>query len=158
MRGTLRRSIIISAIIVILLIIGFVLAALFNVLLDVLYIVLIILAALTLLSTIYLTYAVFVLIQTITMVRNELKPLFASVQETVGIVKDTAKSAGQTATTIGSTAQLTKEFALGPSVRAVSALVATQQMVRVFLGKGRTQSRMEKRRRQQMEAGAGGGE
>jgi len=52
---------------------------------------------------------------------------------------------------------LTKEFALGPSVRAVSALVAGQQMVRVFMGKGRTRSRMEERRRQQMEAGAAAG-
>ena len=79
-------------------------------------------------------------------------------QETVGIVKDTAKTAEHTASTIGSTAQLTKELALAPSVRAVAAVGAVQQMVRVFAGKGRARSRSEKRRKQQMEAIAAGGE
>jgi len=81
-----------------------------------------------------------------------MKPLIASVQETVGIVKDTAKTAEHTAQTIGSTAQLTSEFALGPSVRVAAAVVAGQQILRVMTGRGRVRSRTEERRRQQMEA------
>src|SRR6266849_6433182 len=135
MKGTLRNAGIIGGIVLLAFIVGLIIAGIFNVLLAVLYV--------------FLIYAVFTLIQAITTVRNEVKPLLASVQETVGIVKDTAKSAGQTASTIGSTARLTSEFALGPSVRAVAALVAVQQMFRVFMGKGRTRSRAEERRRQQ---------
>src|SRR5712691_10919781 len=161
MKGMLRNAGIIGVIVLVLLIAGFIIAGIFNALLDVLYIFLIILAALTIVSTAFLVYAVFTLIQAITTVRNEMKPLLASVQETVGIVKDTAKTAGQTASTIGSTARLTSEFALGPSVRAVAAVVAVQQMFRVFMCRGRTRSRAEERRRQQweaMQASAGGGE
>ena len=79
-------------------------------------------------------------------------------QETLGIVKDTAKTAGHTVSTIGNTTQFASEFAVGPSVRAVAVVMAVQQMFRVFLGKGHVASRAEQRRRQQMEAGAGGGE
>jgi hypothetical protein len=43
-------------------------------------------------------------------------------------------------------------------VRAAAAIIAAQQMFRVFLGKGHVASRAEQRRQQQMEAGAGGGE
>jgi hypothetical protein len=109
-------------------------------------------------ATLLQVYSVFMLIQTIRTVRNELTPLLASAQETLGIVKDTAKTAGHTVSTIGTTTQFASEFAVGPSVRAVAAVVAAQQMVRVFLGKGHAASRVEQRRRQQMEAGAGGGE
>ncbi|MDQ6662194.1 MAG: hypothetical protein M3Z24_14670, partial [Chloroflexota bacterium] len=83
-------------------------------------------------------------------------PLIGSVQETIGILKDTARTAGQTASTIGTTAKMTSELAIGPSVRAVSAVVAGQQMIRVFMGKGKVRSRHEERVKQQMEAGARG--
>ncbi len=134
MKGTLRNAGIIGGIVLLAFIVGLIIAGIFNVLLAVLYVFLIFLAALSIISTAFLIYAVFTLIQ---------------------------ESAGQTASTIGSTARLTSEFALGPSVRAVAALVAVQQMFRVFMGKGRTRSRAEERRRQQweaMHAGAGGGE
>lgn len=152
MKGALRKVGIIAIIVLVLLIVGFVLAGIFGLLLDVLYIFLILVAALYLITTAVLAYAVLTLIRTITSVRNEMKPLLASVQETVGIVKDTAKSAGQTATTIGSTAKLTKELAVKPSVRAAASVIAGQQMLRVFMGKGRTRSRAEERRKQQMAA------
>ncbi|HZU00942.1 MAG TPA: hypothetical protein VFA10_14840 [Ktedonobacteraceae bacterium] len=157
MKGATRYAII-AGVVLLLLIIGIIVAAIFGVLLDVLYIFLMLLAALMVVATLMQVYSVVLLIQTITTVRNELKPLLASVQETVGIVKDTAKTAGHTVTTIGNTTQFASEFAVGPSVRAVAAIVAAQQMVRVFLGKGHVASRAEKRRRQQMEAGAGGSE
>jgi hypothetical protein len=157
MKGATRYAII-AGVILLLLIIGIIVAAIFGVLLDVLYIFLMLLAALMVVATLMQVYSVVLLIQTITTVRNELKPLLASVQETVGIVKDTAKTAGHTVTTIGNTTQFASEFAVVPSVRAVAAIVAAQQMVRVFLGKGQVASRAEKRRRQQMEAGAGGSE
>ncbi len=157
MKGATRYAII-AAVVLVLLIIGIIVAAIFGVLLDVLYIFLMLLAALMLTATLLQVYSVLVLIQTITNVRNELRPLLASVQETVGIVKDTAKTAGHTVSTIGNTTQFASEFAVGPSVRAAAAVVAAQQMFRVFLGKGHATSRAEQRRRQQMEAGAGGGE
>ncbi len=76
----------------------------------------------------------------------------------MGIVKDTAKTAEHTAQTIGSTAQLTSEFALGPSVRVAAAVVAGQQILRVMTGRGHVRSRTEERRRQQMEAIINAGE
>jgi hypothetical protein len=157
MKGALRYAII-AGVVLGLLIIGIIVAAIFGVLLDVLYIFLMLLAALMVAATLLQVYSVFMLIQTIRTVRNELTPLLASAQETLGIVKDTAKTAGHTVSTIGTTTQFASEFAVGPSVRAVAAVVAAQQMVRVFLGKGHAARRVEHRRRQQMEAGAGGGE
>jgi len=163
MKGARRIALIIGIVVLVLLVAGFIVAGIFGLLLDVLYIFLIILAAFTLVSTASLVYAVLMLIRTISTVRDEVKPLLASVQDTVGVVKDTAgvvqetaKTAGHTVSTIGSTAQLTKEFALGPSVRAVAAVVAGQQVLRVFIGKGHVRSRLDRRRKQQMEAGAGG--
>ncbi|HEY4387612.1 MAG TPA: hypothetical protein VGN34_24415, partial [Ktedonobacteraceae bacterium] len=130
-----------------------------HVLLDVLYVFLIFLAAFMLIATALQIYSIFALIRTITTVRDEMKPLLSSVQETVGIMKDTAKTAGHTVSTIGSTAQMTTELAVGPTVRAASAVIAGQQMLRVFLGRGQTARRWDERRKQQMEAGAGvGGE
>jgi len=158
MKGALRAGIIAAVVVVLLAAALIVLAAIFNFLVDLLYIVLIVLAAFSLISTGFLIYTMLLLMQSVTTVRNELKPLIASMQETVGIVKDTAKTAGHTASTIGSTAQLTREFALAPSVRVAAAVVAGQQMLRVFTGKGRVKSRSEERRRQQMEAIAAGGE
>ncbi len=160
MQNAKRFAIIGGITIAVLLIAGFVLAAFFNALLGVLYVTLIILAAFSLMSTALLIYSLIVLIRTIQTVNDELKPLLASLQETMGIVKETAKAAGQTATTIGSTAQLTREFALGPSVRAVAGLVAGQQVLRVFFGRGHAGRRADQRRREQMEYmnGAVGGE
>ena len=78
----------------------------------------------------------------------------------MSIVQATAKTAGHTASTVGTTAQLAKEFAVGPSVRTAAAVFAGQQVLRVFLGKGRTRNRAEERRKRQMElemeAGTGG--
>src|SRR6266481_6259154 len=119
-------------------------------------------AVFALVSTALLIYALLMLIRTITTVRNELKPLIASVQHTVGsvstsveetteAVKETAKIASQTATTIGSTARLTTEVFVAPSVRAAALLVGGQQMFRVFFGKGRTRRRYEERKQEQME-------
>ena len=158
MKGALRSALIATGVVLVLAIALIVVAAIFQFLLDLLYITLIILAAFSLISTGFLIYTMILLIQSIMTVRDEMKPLLASVQETVGIVKDTAKTAEHTASTIGSTAQLTKEFAVAPSIRAVAAVVAAQQTLRVFMGKGRVRSRSEERRKQQMEAIAAGGE
>ena len=151
MKGAIRFAAIGGGILVVLLIAGFILAAIFGVLLDVLYIALIILAVFSLLSTLLLIYALVMLMRMISTVREETKPLIASMQETVGIVQATARTAGHTASTVGNTAQLAKEFAIGPSVRTAAAVFAGQQVLRVFLGKGHTRSRAEQRRKQQME-------
>jgi hypothetical protein len=152
-----KRYLIITGVVVgVIVVVGLILAAIFHVLLEVLYVFLIILAALLIAATLFQVYSILMLVRTITTVRDEMKPLLASVQETVGIVKDTAQTAGHTVSTIGSTAQLTSEIAVAPSVRAASAVVAGQQMVRVFFGKGRIAHRAEERRKQQMEAIARG--
>src|SRR5437764_7154733 len=158
MKGALRTSLIATGVVLLLAIALIVLAAIFHFLLDLLYITLIVLAAFSLISTGFLIYTMLLLIRSITTVRNEMKPLLASVQETVGIVKDTARTAEHTASTIGSTAQLTSEFALGPSVRVAAAGVAGQQILRVMTGRGSVRSRPEERRRQQMEAIINAGE
>lgn len=150
------RYAIVAGVIVVLLIIGIIVAGIFGVLLEVLYIFLMLLAALMVAATLFQIYSIIALIRTITTIREEMKPLLSSVQETVGIVKDTAKTAGHTVSTIGNTAKMTSEFALGPSVRVAAAVVAGQQMLKVFLGRGQVGTRADERRRQQMEAGAGG--
>jgi hypothetical protein len=152
-----KRYLLITGVVVGVLIVGgLILAAIFHVLLEVLYIFLILFAALLIAATLFQIYSIVMLIRTITTVRDELKPLLASVQETVGIVKDTAKTAGHTVSTIGSTAQLTSEIVVAPSVHAVAAVVAGQQIVRVFFGKGHVARRAEERRKKQMEALAKG--
>ena len=74
-----------------------------------------------------------------------------SVDETTEAVKDTTKSATQTATIISNTTRLAAQYAFAPSVRAVGALVGGQQMLRIFLGKGHARRRYEERRQQQLE-------
>ena len=77
MQNAKRYSIIVGVVVLVLLIIGIVLAAIFNVWLDILYISLIIVATFTLLVLAFQIYTVFLLIRTITTVRDELKPLLA---------------------------------------------------------------------------------
>ncbi|MDQ6660430.1 MAG: hypothetical protein M3Z24_05635, partial [Chloroflexota bacterium] len=66
MKGAKRNAIIIGAVVLVLLIVGFILAGIFGLLLDVLYIFLIILAALSIASTIFLIVAILKLIGTVT--------------------------------------------------------------------------------------------
>jgi hypothetical protein len=131
---------------------GIITAAIFHVLLDVLYVFLIVLAILMILATLFQVYSILMLVRAIATVREEMQPLLSSVQETIGVVRDTAKTAGQTVSTVGATTKFAQEFALGPGVHAAAAVVAGQQMLRVFLGKGQTRSRAELRRQQQMAA------
>jgi len=152
MQAAKKFAIIIGGVILIGLIIGLVVAFIYHALLTVLYVFLIILAILLTAATAFQIYSIVMLIRTIRTVRNEMKPLVASVQETVGIVQDTARSAGQTVSAISNTAKLTSEFALAPVIHTAAALVAGQGMLRVFLGKGRARTRAEERRQQQKEA------
>ena len=152
-----KRYLLIAGIVVaVLLIVGIIFAAIYNAWLVILYISLIIVAAFTLVVAALQIYMIVMLIRTISTVRDELKPLLASVQETVGVVQATARSAGQTAATIGTAARFTSDFAIEPTVRAASLLLAAQHMIRVFLGRGHAGSRFDQRRRQQMDAIYGG--
>lgn len=166
MNATMRRTsfyvFLISGAVLALMITGFVIAKIFDVLPQVLNITLIILASLLIISTILIIYALFKALDTFTTVLDEINPLIISLQhtvemvtqsveETTEVVKDTTKSAGQTATTISSTARIATQYAIGPSVRVVGFLVGGQQMLRVFLGKGRARHRYETRRQEQME-------
>ncbi len=161
MQRAKRYIIIIGISVLVILVAGLVLASIFNKLTDVLFIFLIILATLSIVSTAALIYLLATLIRTITMVRDEMKPLLGTVQETVNTVKGsmeetldevkaTAKSAGNTASTIRSTADLAS-FGVAPAVRAASVMVASGQVARVFMGKGRSRHRYEERRKEQME-------
>lgn len=158
MQSALRYVKIVGIVLAVLLIAGLVIAGIFGQLLNVLYITLILLAFFSLLSTALLIYAVLKLIQTITLVRDEMKPLLNSVMETVGVAKETAEAmketaqhAGKTVGTVASTARLTKDYAVAPAVRATALVVAGQQMVKVFTGKGHVRTRAEERRRRQTE-------
>ena len=152
MKTAKRFGITVGVIVLIALIIGLALATLFHALLAVLYVFLIILALFLIAATMFQIYSIVLLVRTLQTVRNEMKPLVASVQETMGIVQDTARSAGQTVSTISSTAKLTSEFALGPTVRTAAAVIAGQGMLRTFLGKGHARTRAEQRRQKQREA------
>lgn len=157
MKKYLPYVIIPAAILALIIIAVIVFSAIFGWLLNLLYIFLILLALLLLTATGLQIVAIFFLIRTITMVRDEMKPLLQSVQETVSIVKETAQTAGHTVSTIGTATQFTSKFAVGPSVRAAAAVVAGEQMLRVFLGKGKVRSRAEQRRKEQQQALAGSG-
>ena len=156
MQSAKRYLIIIGIVLAVVIIGGLIISAIFHVLLGVLYVFLIILAALLIAAMLFQIYSILMLVSTIKTVRNELKPLLTSVQETVCIVKDTVQTAGHTASTIGSAARLTSEIAVAPGVRVVAAVVASQQMLRVFFGKGHVAQRAELRRKEQMEALARG--
>lgn len=159
---TTRYVILISSVILAFMIAGFVVARIFGVLLPVFYVSIIVLASLLIISTVLLIYALLTALRTFATVTDEINPLLISLQhsvemvtqsveETTEVVKDTTKSAAQTANTISSTARLATQYAVGPSVRAVGFLVGGQQMLRVFLGKGRARRRYEERRQQQLE-------
>ena len=161
MQRAKRYIIIIGIIVLVILVAGLVLASIFDKLADVLSIFLIILATLSIISTAALIYLLATLIRTITVVRDEMKPLVGAVQETVNTVKGsveetldevkaTAKSAGDTVSTIRSTAKLAS-FGVAPAVRVASVVVASGQVARVFMGKGRSRHRYEERRKEQME-------
>ena len=156
MQRALRITKIVGIVLFILLVAALFVAYWFGQLLNVLYTTLIFLAFFSLLATALLIYAIVMLIQTIFLVRDEMKPLLNSMIDTVGlaketaeVVKETAQHAGQTAGTLASTARLTKEYAVAPTVRAAALVLAGREMTRVFLGKGRTRTRAEERKRKQ---------
>lgn len=149
---------IVGAVLGIVLIGGLIVAGIFGELLNLLYIVLIILAFFSLLATALLGYAVLMLIRTILLVRDEVKPLLHSVIETVGVaketaevVKETAQHAGNAAGTLASTTRLTRDYAVAPAVRATALMMAGRHMVKVFTGKGHARTRAEERQRKQRE-------
>ncbi len=157
MQQKIKNIALITGAVLVLVIVGIIIVGVFTGhMIDVVYVSLIIVALFTLAVTVLQIIAIVRLMGTISTVRDEMKPLLASVQETVGVVKDTARSAGQTAAAIGTAARFTSDFAVGPSVRAAALLMAAQQVIRVFVGKGHVRSRADQRRKQQMESAAGG--
>jgi methyl-accepting chemotaxis protein len=159
---TTRYVIIISSAVLAIMITGFIFARVFGVLLPVFYIAIIVLASLLIISTVMLIYALLTALRTFATVTDEINPLLTSLQhsvemisqsveETTEVVKDTTKSASQTVTTISSTTRMATQYVAGPSVRTVGFLVGGQQMLRVFVGKGRARRRYEDRRQQQLD-------
>jgi len=158
MQRALRIAKIVGIVLLILLVAALFVEYWFGQLLNVLYTTLIFLAFFSLLATALLIYAIMMLIRTIFLVRDEMRPLLNSVldtmslaKETAEVVKETAQHAGQTAGTLASTARLTKEYAVAPTVRAAALVLAGREMTRVFLGRGRTRTRAEERRKKQEE-------
>ncbi len=158
MKRALRVILIVGIVLGILGVAGLIVAGVAGQLLDVLYIALILLALFSLFSTTLLVYAIMKLIQMIMLVREEIRPLLNSMQETVGVaketaeaVKETAQHAGKAAGTLASATRLTKAYAVTPPVQAAAMVLAGRQMVKVFFGKGHTRTRAEVRRRRQME-------
>ncbi len=156
MKQALQYTKIVGIVLLVFLVVGLIIASVFGQLLNVLYIALIFLAVFSLLSTALLIYAIVVLVQTIIVVRDEIKPLMVSMQETIGVtretinsLRETAQHAGKTAGTLASTAQLTRDYALAPGIRATSLVLAGRDMFKVFAGQGRTLSRVEERRKRQ---------
>jgi len=153
MRGA--RPLIIGALVAIVVFIGLLVwAGLAGVLLETLYIILIVLAFLMVVATIAQIFSIVRLVNTINTVRNEMEPLLVSVNETIGIVKDTARTAGHTVSAIGTATDLTSNFVVGPSIRAAAIVTATRQVFKTFFGRGHVLSQYERRRKQQREAGA----
>jgi hypothetical protein len=131
-----------------------VLAAIFGFLLETLYISLIILALLMVAATLFQVYSIIMFIRAIQTVRDEMKPLIASVNETLGMVKDTAQAAGGTVAAVGQTTQFASELTLGPGVRTVASVLAGQQVLRTFFGRGTVRKQYERRRQEQAAAAA----
>lgn len=157
MRGV--RPILIGAGVAVLLFIVFlVLAAFFGFLLETLYVILIVLAFLMVAATVAQVYSIYRLINTVNTIRNEMDPLLVSINDTVTIVKDTARTAGHTVSAIGTATSLTSNFVVGPTIRAAATISATRQVLRTFFGRGYVRTQYEQRRQQQREAGAGAGE
>lgn len=152
MQKAKRFAIISGAIVGIVIIAGIVLATIYGKLPELLDCCLIVLALLLVAATIYQLYSVYKIVHAIKTVQAEMKPLLNSVNETLGIVKHTAQTAGNTVSTISNATKLTSEVVLAPGIRAVAGVVAAQEMARVFVGKGHAKSRADVRRKQQMEA------
>lgn len=156
MKGALRYAILVAIVLLLIVVAGLVLGGIFGQYLNILYIALIVVAFFSVLSTALLIYAVIKLIQIILLVREEIRPLLMSMQETVGVaketaeaVKDTAQHAGKAAGTLVGATRLTKEYAVSPPVQAAALVLAGRQMVKVFFGKGHVRTRAEERRRRQ---------
>ena len=152
MQAAKRFALIVFVGLGIVIIVGLVLAFVFHVLLDVLYVTLIILALLMVAATVFMIYSIVAMLRTFSTVRNEMKPLLTSAQETIGIMKTSAQTAGHTISTIGETTKLTSEWAVAPVIGSVAAVIATGGVVRTFFGKGHVRTRAEQRRKEQMEA------
>jgi hypothetical protein len=131
------------------------LAAWFGFLVETLYVILIVLAFLMVAAMAAQIYSIYRLINTVNTIKAEMQPLLVSVNDTVTIVKDTARTAGNTVSAIGTATNLTSNFVVGPSVRAAAIISATRQVLRTFFGRGYVRSQYEQRRQQQREAGAG---
>jgi hypothetical protein len=161
MKAVRNYAIIVGVVLLIVIVGGITWAAIAGGLLGLLYSCLIVLALLLVGAMLFQIYSILMLLQTVRTVRNELKPLIASAQETVGIVQNTAKAAGGTVSAISTITNFTSDVAVAPGLRAVAGVIAGQEVLRVFLRKGQARSRAEIRRQQQleaMEAAAAGGE
>ena len=84
-----------------------------------------------------LTVAVIYFVRTIVEMRGEIIPVLESLKATTE--------------TVQATAEATKTFGVGPSVRAASFVVGAGEVASVILGRGRARKRSEKRQRRRQE-------
>src|SRR5579875_1980670 len=116
MKAVRNYAIIVGVVLLIIIIGGITWAAIAGGLLGLLYSCLIVLALLLVGAMLFQIYSILMLLQTVRTVRNELKPLIASAQETVGIVQNTAKAAGGTVSAISTITNFTSDVALAPGL------------------------------------------
>lgn len=148
----MRRALIFAIVVGVLILVFaalMVLAAFFGALLETLYISLIILAILMIAATMFQVYSIIMFIRAIQTVRDEMKPLLESVNETIGIVKETAQAAGGTVAAVGQTTQFASELTFGPGVHTVASVLAGRQVLRTLFGRGTVRKKYEQRRQQQ---------
>jgi hypothetical protein len=100
-------------------------------------IVLVITALVSLVMLGALTIAVIYFVRTIIEMKAEILPVLESLKATTG--------------TVQATAEATKTFGVGPSVRAASFVVGASEVASVILGRGHARKRSEKRQRRRQE-------
>ncbi|HEV8193757.1 MAG TPA: hypothetical protein VGP82_20075 [Ktedonobacterales bacterium] len=133
-----RPWIIVGGIVATILIIAFVVVAtIFGWWPVVVDIVLVFTALVSLIMLAALTFAVIYFVRTIVEMRAEIIPVLESLKATTE--------------TVQATAEATKTFGVGPSVRAASFVVGAGEIASVILGRGRARKRSEKRQRRRQE-------
>ncbi len=96
-------------------------------------IALILLALVSIIPVLALSYAVFQIGRTIKLLRQELAPLLEDLKETTRTVRDTAKIAS--------------EYTIKPTVKTAGTMIGVAQFLSVILGGGKTRKRANEARR-----------
>jgi ABC-type multidrug transport system fused ATPase/permease subunit len=103
-------------------------------------IALVLLAIVSFIPLLALSYAIFEVARTVRALKNELVPVVGEIKETTQSIRETAKAAG--------------DLTLKPAIRTASVLVGFSETIGVILGEGNAHKRREERRRRNAEEAA----